>query len=249
MKKIIINADDCGINSIVNKAIERCIEHNEITSTTIIANMDDFDGACRLYNKYKDKISFGVHLNLTEGKPLTPPKNLLACGIAEMKENGQVKFCGNRKRKRYFSKVQRKAIYKELNAQIYKIKESGITISHIDSHHHIHTDFWILIEVVKLAKIHKIPRIRIISNYTNKGLSFYARQIWCIILRLMYPSVRFTNWFTSYTSFVMNQSDKMKENQVLELMTHPGGYDPNESELLSEKKYVSSFKKITYNQL
>lgn len=47
--KIIINADDCGYSEKVNAAIEDCILKNAITSTTIMANMDDFEGALRLY--------------------------------------------------------------------------------------------------------------------------------------------------------------------------------------------------------
>ena len=47
----------------------------------------------------------------------------------------------------------------ENSAQISKIINAGIEISHIDSHHHIHTDFWILVEVLKLAKKYNISKI------------------------------------------------------------------------------------------
>ena len=70
MNTIVINADDCGKSSVVNKAIRDCVESNLITSTTIMSNMDDFGGAIKLYEDYSGKISFGLHINLDEGEYL-----------------------------------------------------------------------------------------------------------------------------------------------------------------------------------
>lgn len=57
--KLIINADDCGKNKEVNAAISHFIETGKITSTTVMANMDDLEGASRLFDEYQDSISFG----------------------------------------------------------------------------------------------------------------------------------------------------------------------------------------------
>ena len=58
MKKIIINADDLGMSGTVNREIESCIQKGLITSTTIMANMPDFDGARKLYDTYNEAVSF-----------------------------------------------------------------------------------------------------------------------------------------------------------------------------------------------
>lgn len=78
--KLIINADDCGKNKEVNAAISHFIETGKITSTTVMANMDDLEGASRLFDEYQDSISFGIHLNLTEGHPLRYSQELLDRG-------------------------------------------------------------------------------------------------------------------------------------------------------------------------
>ena len=39
--RVIINADDCGINQTVDAEIERFIQLGKITSTTVMSNMDD----------------------------------------------------------------------------------------------------------------------------------------------------------------------------------------------------------------
>lgn len=44
MRQVIINADDCGISQYVDREIERFIQLGKITSTTVMANMDDLEG-------------------------------------------------------------------------------------------------------------------------------------------------------------------------------------------------------------
>ena len=83
MERYIINADDCGKSVIVNKAIEASIINGLITSTTVMANMDDFAGAVRLFQEYGSRISFGWHINLTEGEPLSSSQLLLDNGYTE----------------------------------------------------------------------------------------------------------------------------------------------------------------------
>ena len=75
--RLIINADDCGSNRETDMAISRFIEMRKITSTTVMANMNDFEGAVQMYDKFHDVISFGVHLNLTQGAPLLYSQELL----------------------------------------------------------------------------------------------------------------------------------------------------------------------------
>ena len=249
MTKIIINADDCGISKSVDAEIEKCIQKGQITSTTIMANMDDFEGACRLYAKYNDRISFGVHLNLTEGAPLTDGKKLVEIGVAEFTDDKKIVFCGNKLRKHHFNKKQRRVIYDELEAQIMKIIDAGIHVSHIDGHHHIHTDFWILVEVVKLARKYKIRKIRAMSNVSASGISAILRKCWRLVVRCLYPSVKITDYFTSYTDYVRRLDQLVDLNGTLELMTHPGGYEEDEARLMETSIPLRCSSLITYKDL
>ena len=147
MKKIIINADDLGMSGTVNREIESCIQKGLITSTTIMANMPDFEGARKLYETYKDAISFGWHMNLTEGEPLTKSQALLDFGyFVETKDGVRMNGMAFWKQK-FFPKTIREEIKKELRAQIGKIRDNGIRLSHADSHQHIHTSPALLLKV------------------------------------------------------------------------------------------------------
>ena len=67
---IIINADDLGKSHIVNKAISEALSLRVITSSTIMANSSTWEEVHAIV-KENTQASFGVHLNLTEGKALT----------------------------------------------------------------------------------------------------------------------------------------------------------------------------------
>ena len=75
--RLIINADDCGYSKTNNSHIKQAIEKGKITSTTIMANMPEVEDAIRLYETYHNDISFGIHLNLTEGEPLVNSQTLV----------------------------------------------------------------------------------------------------------------------------------------------------------------------------
>src|ERR1700753_2195819 len=78
LSTLIINADDFGLSSIVNRAILVSMEKGLVTSTSIMANMPGFDhaiGLVRVHSKLAGRV--GVHLNLTEGQPLSKP--ILGC--------------------------------------------------------------------------------------------------------------------------------------------------------------------------
>lgn len=91
MNRLVINADDCGRSVYDNLKIEEAINKGIITSTTVMANMEDLDGAVSLYEKYNDRISFGIHLNLSEGAPLVWSDIYRQTGFC-VEDNGRMVF-------------------------------------------------------------------------------------------------------------------------------------------------------------
>lgn len=232
---LIINADDCGINKIVNDHIEQCILEGKISSTTVMANMLDFEGALGLYVKYNDRISFGIHLNLTEGSPLLSQPALVESGHYVIKD-GKALFNMKDKKRRYLNSEQRLYIYEELKAQFDKLINAGINISHIDSHHHIHTDINILPIVIRLAKEYNITKIRGLRNYMPFSISYLLRKLWYMLVKVLYPSVKQTDYLTSYIDYTKNPGILKASNSVtLELECHPGHPKYLEEEMLLRK--------------
>lgn len=155
---MIINADDFGLSESASRAIAEAFDKNLISNTTMMANGEYFDDAVLLAkeNGFADKI--GIHFNLTEGVSLTD--DIKTCPA--FCENGV--FHKRINRLKPLNKTEKDAVYKELSAQVEKIKKSGFSIDHADSHHHIHTAIFISPIVLHICKENGINKIRLHRN-------------------------------------------------------------------------------------
>lgn len=169
--RIIINADDFGKNAEVNKAIERCIAEKFITSTTIMANGECVKSAVN-YALSHPEISYGVHLVIDELESLTKPQIFVKAGITD--ESGNfVKGCLTKVKP---SKEIKEAIYKEWHEQVDTIINMGLTPTHIDSHHHVHTIPWVLPIIKKISNTFGIKKVRLTQHRSISILRKHSYQ-------------------------------------------------------------------------
>lgn len=250
--RVIINADDCGISTHVNAEIERFIQLGKITSTTVMANMDDLDGAKRLYDLYKDAVSFGVHVNLTDGVPLTHSQALLDYGYFK-EDDGKVVLNGYSFINKRIPKRLHQDIINECVAQINKVRDLGIEISHIDSHHLMLTSQSMIGMTPAVLKKTGVKKMRRARNYIEKkSMSFFVRQAWFGFMKMNVQGLQSTDWFEMFTNFYKLSSKGFHMDGTIELMTHPGGNYPKEDELILSVDYGMLFKDyqlINYNTL
>lgn len=173
--RLIINADDFGMSETVNRATVQGFKEGLVSSTTIMTNMPGFDEACQLTNRYNIQGKVGIHLNLVDGYPITERMSLCKkfCD-----HNGM--FKGERKTLFWLNGEERKAVNGEFQAQIDKLTSQGIIPTHIDSHHHYHTEWAILKETIKIAHRNRIKAIRLTRNCGNgiKGLKKLYKTIY-----------------------------------------------------------------------
>ena len=68
---MIVNADDLGLSTTVNEAIFTLMAKGRVTSSSLLANAPATEEAVIESRRCQKAQSFGVHLNLTEFRPLT----------------------------------------------------------------------------------------------------------------------------------------------------------------------------------
>src|ERR1700722_19318816 len=111
---LIINADDFGYSLTINQAILRSFERKFINSTSLMANMAGFDDAINMVNRntvLQGKV--GVHLNLTEGYPVT---RLLRGLPAFCDDSGRLVY-GRQRPLILLGRKEKDGLYEELKAQ------------------------------------------------------------------------------------------------------------------------------------
>lgn len=153
---LFINGDDFGMSKSCTLAIAEAIEKELIDGTTMMANGEYFDEAAALAASLGFAGKIGVHLNLTEGAPLTEEIKTVSAFVA-----------GGRFHKEYLKKPcplterEQAAVFIELAAQIKRIRQAGINVIRADSHHYIHTFVHIAPLVAEVCRKNGIKRIRI----------------------------------------------------------------------------------------
>lgn len=237
---VIVNADDLGMSREVNDATFDLIAKGRISSATIMANAPATREAARraamfprcAFGAFRT-CSFGVHLNLTEFTPLTggPGARLL------LDDHGQMSRPRLSEASARPSLEWLRAVYAELCAQVERVGSLGVGISHIDSHHHVHTIPFVFPAVKAIQRRYGIRRVRLAKNFYSPdqpcpaGLALKKRAFnWA--LRSMY-STRTTDAFTEFLTYYHAEPTRKRSPGRIELMVHPGAsYAAEETALL-----------------
>jgi hopanoid biosynthesis associated protein HpnK len=155
-KLLVINADDFGLCKSVNKGIVEAHTKGVLTSATIMANMPAAKEAVELAKKLPN-LGVGVHLNLTNGRPLCRDQSVKPL----LNTKGDFGLSpGKLAVASLISGKVRTAIQAELAAQIQWVIDNGLKPTHLDSHKHIHSFPTMFPLVCRLAKRFAIPAIR-----------------------------------------------------------------------------------------
>ena len=153
----------------------------------------------------------GIHLCITHGQPVTSAE----------KVSSLVNSTGNFKNPTamYNEGISKDEVVKEFEAQILKVKDQGIKITHIDTHHHIHSHPLVLEALIEMAVKYRLPARNINQEMKNLFRS----------MNIPTPNYFCGDWFGEVVSFEHFQQlvSNAKNNavSVMELMTHPGMVD------------------------
>jgi len=251
--KIIINCDDLGASLNVNNRIFEMMEQRRVTSATLLMNGPAVEDAVERIGKFRE-CSFGVHLNLTEFSPLTDQPGL----VPLLDENGDFNGTGRRSpRKIPLTASIRARVYAEWCEQIERALAQGVPISHIDSHHHVHTRLSLLPVLHGLRQRFGIRKVRLRHNVSGVAhpmswLRHARNSAWNFTLR-HYVGATTTDGFASFSTFHERLQAGLGWRGTIEVMCHPGGeLFAAETELLRAnwlEKLDKDAQLISYNDL
>ena len=156
LRYIIINADDFGRHAEINRAVEEGLVHGCLRSATVMPGGAAFAGAIDIARRH-EALGLGVHFTLVDGHPILPPEEIPSLVGSE----GDFLPDHTALLKRYLKGgVNLEEVRRELAAQLQKIEATGIPISHVDSHQHMHTLPGIIDIVLDLAARAGIRAVR-----------------------------------------------------------------------------------------
>ena len=157
MKNLIVNADDLAWTDGVNRGIRDAFRGGIVTSTSLLANGAAFPEAVKVA-KSAPRLGVGVHLNLSDGVPIADRESVtsLLNDDGDFTDGPESLLLKRARRRLVLDEVE-----KEWDAQIQKVRDSGIRPTHLDGHKHVHMLPGLFEIALRLATKHGIEAIRV----------------------------------------------------------------------------------------
>ena len=237
--QLIVHADDFGITEAANEGIVRAHREGIVTSTSLMAPGAAFEHAIRL-SRLTPELDVGIHLTLVEEKPLLPPQTIPSL----VTESGHFFNHATTFMKHYLQgRIRMEEVYRELDAQIAKVKNQGIPFSHLDSHQHVHMLPRVRQVVIELARKYGIRAMRRprepLRGYMLKKWKNYSRIPQLLVLNTLcrlagnrdIPGAEHFAGFYYGGNLnkknLLNVLRNLPSTGTCELMCHPGNADPD----------------------
>ena len=165
MKRLIINADDFGLAPGVNRAVMELEQAGALRSTTLMATAQYFSQAVHLAFA-QPRLAVGCHVVLIDGSPCLRAGQVSSLlhthnSYGSAGSHGRFRptvaaFVSDLLRGR----IRAHEIEVEAVAQIRRVQSSGITVSHIDTHKHLHMFPQVLAPLLRAARQCRVGAVR-----------------------------------------------------------------------------------------
>ena len=179
VRQVVFHADDFGMNNAVNLGILSAFREGLLTSTSILANAPAAKAACENWGKlvvecncgrlessqkrrrvseHQLPFDLGIHLNLTQGQPLTGGRYPAAL----LDPNGNFPGIGKLfARLNLATTSQLKAVEAELHAQVAWMCDQGLRPTHLNGHQYIEMIPQIAMMIPRILSQFSIGTVRV----------------------------------------------------------------------------------------
>jgi predicted glycoside hydrolase/deacetylase ChbG (UPF0249 family) len=237
VKKLIVTADDFGLTHSVNEGVWMAAREGIVTNINLIPTGDASTDAIAIV-KYNKIPEIGVHLALTETRPVT---NIRL--IASLVDKGgafpasRVKFL----RKLFSGRIDIEQVKIELKSQMDKAAQSGARITNLSSHEHLHMIPELFKVLAGLAKEYGVRYLRVLKKEAIAPPISLSKVFRSALVGYFYPGMEKLlkrsglNTADNFLGFL--DSGAVREDVLLrmlgsvgegvtELVTHPGFLEP-----------------------
>jgi len=134
LKQLIVNADDLGLTPAVNRGVVRAFQRGIVTSASLLVTGSAFEAAVALARQ-NPELDIGLHLALVEERAVLG-RDVLPSLVDETGRfpRTSTEFI----RRAVLGRIRWHEVEREIAAQIALFQSTGLRLSHLDSHQHLH---------------------------------------------------------------------------------------------------------------
>ncbi len=162
-RSVIITGDDFGSSRGVNQAIVEAHRRGVLTSASLMVAGEAFEEAVDLARQ-NPSMAVGLHLTLVDGRSI-----LSAREIPRLVDR-EGKFSSNPVTAGWRCQRNPSSARREIRAQLEKFRGTGLNLSHVDGHQHLHLPPVVLKTLGDLAREFGIRAVRLPSEELGLAL-------------------------------------------------------------------------------
>lgn len=186
LKQLVITSDDFGLSPGVNRAVEQAWREGLLTCASIMPGAAAFDEAVEIARR-NPGLQVGLHLTLVQGRAVLPvdripdlvgqdgcfTNNPVAAGMRYFFDRGL--YC---------------QLKREIEAQIVKVLEAGLPLTHLDGHLNIHLHPTVFSILAELMPRYGISSFRLSRERLGHNLQFdRERRVGKTVERIIFGSL------------------------------------------------------------
>jgi chitin disaccharide deacetylase len=130
LRKLIVSADDFGLSEGLNQAVEEAHLHGFLSSTSVLVNRPASEAVAETSKRCPD-LDFGLHVNLTLGRPVSEPRT-----VPTLVDSSGF-FRRDVVRRASLRQVRCEEVFREVRAQVSRLVALGVSPVHWDSHQNV----------------------------------------------------------------------------------------------------------------
>jgi hopanoid biosynthesis associated protein HpnK len=155
--QLIVNADDFGLTSGVNRGIIELHSAGLVTSTSLMARAGATEEAVELALR-TPTLGVGCHVVLVDGEPVLPPEQIPT--LVDRKTGRFPSSLATFLKRLFTGRIRTAEIEAEISAQIAFLQQRGIRLTHVDTHKHTHVFRPVLRPLLRAARAAGLRAIR-----------------------------------------------------------------------------------------
>jgi hopanoid biosynthesis associated protein HpnK len=234
---VVVNGDDFGFSSGVNQAIITAHRQGLLSSASLMVTGAAFEEAVDLARQ-NPGLAVGLHLVAVCGRSALPARQVPHLVDSRGRFSEKPVKAGLRY---HFNKAARRELAFEIRAQLELFRQTGLELSHVDGHLHMHCHPVIMRILVELAREFRIrtirlPRMDLWSELKIDRSRLISKAVWCRVFgqlsnyegkMLRSAGIRFTDRVYGLLSsgevtedYLLRLIPKMEGN-LIEFYCHP----------------------------
>jgi hopanoid biosynthesis associated protein HpnK len=221
IKRLIVCADDFGLDPAVNAAVEEGHRHGILTTASLMVGAPAAaDAVARA--QHLPGLRVGLHLVLVDGCPVSPLSTVSKLVGPSGKFERNLGRAGVRF---FFSPKIRHQLRQEIRAQFEAFRATGLELDHVNAHKHIHLHPTVAALILEVGRDYRMRTVRVPAEpigvlrraFPQERVAIPLYRPWAELLR---RRVRRAGLVANDHVFGLTWSGGMVEQRVLRLLPY-----------------------------